>query len=234
MGSVATLFDFNGVLVDDEHVHLAAFRDVLAPLGIEVTDADYEERWLGFDDAGALRGILADAGRAPSDEDVARLVAAKQPVYMARIAEELVVFEGAAEIVRRRAARGIVGIVSGALRAEIQHVLGMMGIGDAVRSVVAAEATTACKPDPQGYGLALRALGARGAAPDARGVVVVEDSLAGVAAAKGAGLRCAAVAHSYPAERLRAAGADVVAARLAELTDAKLDGALDEDGDPPP
>jgi HAD superfamily hydrolase (TIGR01509 family) len=233
MRSVATLFDFNGVLVDDEGVHLAAFRDVLAPLGIEVTDADYAERWLGFDDAGALRGILEDAGRAPSDEDVARLVAAKQPLYMARIAKELVVFEGAVEIVRRRAARGIVGIVSGALRAEIEHVLGVMGVRDAVRFVVAAEDTTACKPDPEGYLHALRALGAGRAAPrgaGAAGVVVVEDSLAGVAAAKEAGLRCAAVAHSYPAERLRAAGADVVATRLAGLTDAVLDA----DGVPPP
>jgi HAD superfamily hydrolase (TIGR01509 family) len=230
MRSVATLFDFNGVLVDDERVHLAAFRDVLAPLGIEVTDAEYEERWLGFDDAGALRGILEDAGRAPSDEDVARLVAAKQPVYMARIVNELVVFEGAVETVRRRAARGVVGIVSGALRAEIEHALVVMGVRDAVQFVVAAEDTTACKPDPQGYLRALRALGAGRGAPDTGGVVVVEDSLAGVAAAKGAGLRCAAVAHSYSADRLRAAGADVVAARLAELTDAALDG----DGDPPP
>ena len=40
----ATLFDFNGVLVDDEHVHLEAFREVLAPRGILVSDADYAEK----------------------------------------------------------------------------------------------------------------------------------------------------------------------------------------------
>jgi HAD superfamily hydrolase (TIGR01509 family) len=216
---IATLFDFNGVLVDDEAVHQAAFRDVLAPLGVTFGERDYEERYLGFDDAGALRAMLADAGRAPTDEEVARLVEAKKPIYMARIATELRVFEGAVEIVRRRAERGVVGIVSGALRHEIEHALGVMGVRDAVRFIVSAEDTACCKPDPEGYVLGLRALGA----PAERGIVVIEDSLAGVVAAKGAGLRCAAVAHSYPLARLAAAGADVVAERLSELTDAKLD-----------
>ena len=52
---------------------------------------------------------------------------------------------------------------------------------------------------------------------------MIEDSLAGIEAAKAAGLRCAAVAHSYPAASLRAAGADIVVESLAELTDALLD-----------
>lgn len=224
---IATLFDFNGVLVDDEAVHLAAFRDVLAPLGITVEDAAYAERYLGFDDAGAFRAILEDAGRSPSADEIARLIEAKKPCYMARIATGLVIFEGAAEIVRRRAALGPVGIVSGALRHEIEHALGAMGVRDAVAFVVSAEDTTQCKPDPEGYVLGKREL-ARLARVEVevvsdRDVIVIEDSLAGVEAAKLAGLRCAAVAHSYPAERLRAAGAYVVAERLAELTDAMLD-----------
>jgi len=213
----ATLFDFNGVLVDDEAVHLAAFREVLRPLGVTFTDHAYEERYLGYDDAGAFRAMLEDAGRKPTDEDVARLIEAKKPVYMDRIAAELRIFEGAAAIVSRRATLGKVGIVSGALRHEIEHALGVMGVRDAVAFIVAAEDTTRCKPDPEGYELGVRALGSRDA-------VVIEDSLAGVAAAKHAGLRCAAVAHSYPADRLVKAGADVVVATLPELTDALLDG----------
>src|SRR4051794_9700373 len=58
---VATIFDFNGVLVDDEHVHLEAFREVLAPRGIAITDDAYATRYLGFDDVGAFRAMLADA-----------------------------------------------------------------------------------------------------------------------------------------------------------------------------
>lgn len=220
----ATLFDFNGVLVDDEAVHLAAFKEVVRPLGIELYDALYAERYLGFDDAGAFRAMLSDAGLPGGPEDVARLVEAKKPAYMARIATSLVVFDGASDLVRRRAALGPVGIVSGALRHEIEHALAVMNVREHVAFIVSAEDTTECKPDPEGYLLGLRRLAARGGAGGPAGVVVLEDSLAGVAAAKKAGLRCAAVASSYPANRLRASGADVVVERLVDLTDELFDG----------
>ena len=220
---IATIFDFNGVLVDDESVHLAAFREVLRPFGIAIDDAMYAERYLGFDDAGALRAMLVDAGRAPSAEDVARLVAAKKPLYMKLLGDSLVVFEGAPSIVRRRAKLGPVGIVSGALRDEIEHALRVMGVREQISFIVSAEDTTRCKPDPEGYLLGSRALEAQGMPGERmRDVIVIEDSIAGVEAAKAASLRCAAVAHSYPASSLRAAGADVVAERLIDLTDEML------------
>lgn len=225
---VATIFDFNGVLVDDEAVHLAAFREVLAPLGIAVDDATYAERYIGFDDAGAFEAILRDAGRSPTSEELRQLIAEKMPVYMRRIATDLVIFPGAREIVLRRAERGVVGIVSGALRPEIEHALAVMGVRDAVSFIVSAEDTARCKPDPEGYVLGLRALGSDGdGSPGGgiAGVVVIEDSLAGIEAARAAGIRCAAVAHSYDADRLRAAGAYVVADHIADLTDAALDAA---------
>jgi beta-phosphoglucomutase-like phosphatase (HAD superfamily) len=215
----ATLFDFNGVLVDDEHVHVASFREVLRPLGVTFDDATYAERYLGFDDAGAFRAMLTDAGQPPSDVEVARLIAAKKPLYMELIGDSLVVFEGAPEIVRRRAKVGTVGIVSGALRDEIEHALRVMGVREHVAFIVSAEDTTACKPDPQGYEQGVRELGALGAPGEP---IVIEDSVAGIEAAKAAGLFCAAVAHSYPADVLRAAGADVVALRIADLTDELL------------
>ena len=225
--TVATLFDFNGVLVDDESVHLGAFRAVVGPLGIVIDDATYAARYLGFDDAGAFRAMLEDAGAEASEVEVARLVAAKKPVYMQMIAGALVIFEGAADIVRRRAQLGPVGIVSGALRDEIEHALAVMGVRDAIAFIVSADDTTRCKPDPEGYTLALKALDealpvGKRALTRSR-VIVIEDSLAGIEAAKAAGLRCAAVAHSYSAEKLRAAGADIVVQHLAELIDELLD-----------
>jgi beta-phosphoglucomutase len=220
--SIATLFDFNGVLIDDEAVHFAAFRDVIrSDAGIVIDEKMYNERYLGFDDAGAFRAMLLDAGRRPTQDDVTRLIADKALVYMKRIATELVIFDGAADLVKRRADRGKVGIVSGALRHEIEHVLDIMGVRDRISFIVAAEDASECKPHPEGYLLGLKALG-REDAP--LGVVVLEDSLAGVVAAKKAGLRCAAVTSSYPADRLTQSGADVVVEKLTDLTDALFDG----------
>lgn len=215
----ATLFDFNGVLVDDEHVHLAAFREVLSGVGLSLTDAQYTEKYLGFDDVGAFSAILRDHGRSADQATVRALVAAKVPVYMRRIETELRVFDGAAELVRRRASRGAVFIVSGALRHEIEHCLRVMGVAELFAGrIVSAEDTRACKPDPEGYRLAKAKLGGARA-------VAIEDSVAGVIAARAAGVGCAGVTTSYPRVELERAGASPIVTALAELDDALLDGA---------
>ncbi|HEY4013227.1 MAG TPA: HAD family phosphatase [Polyangiaceae bacterium] len=217
----ATLFDFDGVLVDSEPVHLAAFNDVLAPFGVTIDEEAYAESYLSLDDAGVFREVLTRrAGRAPDEREVRALVQAKAPRFLERFAAGFRVFPGAAEVVARRAARGIVGIVSGALETEIAFAMGKMSISEAVSFVVSAERTTAGKPHPAPYLLALEELRGLG---HAAGVVVVEDSLGGVASAKAAGLRCVGVAHTYTAPELTEAGADAVVADLASLTDALLE-----------
>jgi beta-phosphoglucomutase len=220
----ATIFDFNGVLVDDELVHRDAFRDVLTPLGVFFTDEQYVERYLGFDDTGALSAMLADSGLSPSNEEVAKLVEAKRPFYMRRAEANLVVFEGAEKVVRERAARGPVAIVSGALRDEIEFALGRMGLDGVFACIISAEDTIRCKPDPMGYELCVEALASRIGLASARGALVIEDSLAGIEAAKSAGLACLAVAHSYPEGQLYGAGADAVVSRIEAIDDELVGG----------
>jgi beta-phosphoglucomutase len=215
----ATIFDFNGVLVDDELVHRDGFRDVLTPLGVSFTDAEYVQRYLGFDDVGALRAMLADAGRDASDALVAELVEAKRPRYMQRAIQSLVVFDGAVRVVTERAKAGPVVIVSGALRDEITFALDRMGIASLIEAIISAEDTPRCKPDPTGYRLGVALLSRSLGAPAAARALVVEDSVAGIEAAKAAGLVCLAVAHSYSPAELFAAGADAVAPHIRELND---------------
>lgn len=219
----ATLFDYNGVLVDDEAVHLAAFREALSPLGIELSEADYWERYLGFDDVGAFRAILTDAGREPASEQVRALVEAKKPLYLARARGALKPFEGARELLERRATAGPVGIVSGALRSEIEMGLDVLGATEQVRVIIAAEDVTESKPSPEGYELGRAALARLSSEEVARSALVVEDSIAGIQAARAAGLTCVAVSHSYKADELRSAGADLVVERLADITEEALE-----------
>jgi HAD superfamily hydrolase (TIGR01509 family) len=218
----ATLFDFNGVLVDDEFVHREAFRDVLTPLGVFFSDEQYVDRYLGYDDLGALRAIRIDAGRSPDEGEIETLARAKEPFYMRRAEKSLVVFPGATEVVRARAAEGPVAIVSGALRHEIAFALRRMGIDGIVSLVISAEDTTRCKPDPMGYRLAVKALVDRVGSKNAERALVIEDSLAGVESAKAAGLVCLAVGHSYPEAKLLAAGADAVVPRISAVDEAAV------------
>jgi HAD superfamily hydrolase (TIGR01509 family) len=215
----ATIFDFNGVLVDDELVHRDAFRDVLDPLGVSFSDDAYVERYLGFDDTGAFRAMLTDAGRTPSDREIDDLARAKRPFYMRRAEASLVIFDGAERIVRAFAERGPIAIVSGALRDEIDFGLRRMNLEGMFGVIVSAEDTSRGKPDPMGYEICIEALAARIGSASARRALVVEDSLAGVEAAKSAGLACLAVAHSYPQAQLEKAGADAVAPRIGAIDD---------------
>jgi beta-phosphoglucomutase len=217
----ATIFDYNGVLVDDEVVHLEAFRDVLGPLGITVSEEEYWERYLGFDDAGAFRAIFEDRGRTATDEQVRSLIEAKRPRYLERARGTLRGFPGAAALVQRRAAAGLVAIVSGALRDEIALGLSVLGVEARVTTIVSAEDTTHSKPHPEGYLLGIDAL-ARSLGPRAAQAVVIEDSIAGVEAAKAAELACIAVTHSYSREELLNAGADLVVGDLDSITDPAL------------
>jgi beta-phosphoglucomutase-like phosphatase (HAD superfamily) len=219
---VATLLDFDGVLVDSEPAHLAAFNDVLAPKGIKIDEREYLEHFLSLDDAGVFRAALFRRGVTLREEEVRGLVAAKSPRFIARFSDAFRIFPGATDLVVRRAARGPVGIVSGALESEIVFALEKMGIRAQIAFIVSAEHAPVSKPDPAPFRVALREVLRLSPSEIA---VAVEDSVGGVRAAKGAGLRCVGVAHSFGQAELLLAGADAVAENLASLTDALLDGA---------
>jgi len=203
------LFDFNGVIADDEPVHQRLLQRVLAGEGITVTDAEYHDTYLGYDDRGCFLEAHRRAGRALDAAGVAALIAKKSALYDAYIADHLVLFPGAVESVKALGERYPLGIVSGALRGEIDRICAVAGIVGRFALIVAAEDTRSCKPHPEGYlkALALRnaQLAADGARIGPEACVVIEDSVAGVAAAKAAGMRCVAVTHSYRADELKAA-----------------------------
>jgi beta-phosphoglucomutase len=218
--TTAVLFDFNGVLVDDEDVHFEAFQRALAVLGVTTTHEVYR-RYLGYDDRETIVALLAHGDRRGDvdDADLARLVARKQEIY-ARLAGQhpRLGFGARALVEALRAAGARLAIVSGARRAEIDAVLDGAAWRDHFDVVVAAEDVTRGKPDPEGYRLGLARLEAAAGTPlDA---VAIEDAPAGLRAARAAGLRCIGLATTCPASEL--AGADEIAASLAALDPARL------------
>jgi beta-phosphoglucomutase len=212
----AIIFDFNGVIVDDEPLHLELFRRVLGEEGVGLSDEDYHAKYLGYDDRGCFVAALTDAGKveaATSAAFIQELIDRKAAYYRRAIEERFLLFPGVVELVRRVATRYPLAIASGALRGEIELVLERGGIRECFKEIVAAEDVSACKPDREGYVKALAALNAGlGAAIQAAECLVIEDSVAGVEAARAAGMRCVAVTNSYAAAEL--AGADAVVTTL--------------------
>ena len=229
----AVIFDFNGVLVDDEPLHFELFREVLRQEGIDLSERQYHEEYLGYDDRGCFEVALARAGRTANSAHIDALIARKADRYAARAEAGLRVFPGAAEALAALGDRWPLAVCSGALRGEIEFALGRLGFANRVAALVAAEDTTRCKPDPEGYLLALDALRSlSGPDLEAGHCLVVEDSLAGVASAKAAGMWAVGVAHTYPAEALRAAGADLVLPGLGPLDPAWVERLFAQEASP--
>lgn len=204
-GARAVLFDFNGVLVDDEDFHWRAFREVVQPCGITLSRARYNARYLVFDDRTALAAMLKDAGLWDAglpDAPLPRLLRRKRAAYR-RLAAGVRIDGRAARLVRAVARRVPVAIVSGAARSEVDAALRRAGLAHLFRVIVTAGDVRRPKPAPDGYRLAFRRLGL----PPGQKCVAVEDSPGGVRAARAAGLAVIGVSTSFPAAALRRAGA---------------------------
>ncbi|MFQ5509908.1 MAG: HAD family hydrolase [Leptospirillia bacterium] len=211
------LYDFNGVIADDEHVHQILLQKVMAEEGVTVTDADYHAIYLGFDDKGCFEYACKANHQPLDDARLKDLIARKSAYYDAYIEEHLVLFPGAVEGVRAMSAAYPMAIVSGALRGEIERICSLANISDCFGFIVAAEDTERCKPDPEGYTKALKIYNEGRDTPlAANHCVVIEDSIAGVRSAKAAGMQCVAVTHSYEADELTEA--DRVIEHMDEFT----------------
>jgi beta-phosphoglucomutase len=191
--TAAILFDFNGVIIDDEPQHCDALIATLAEYGYTLERDTYYADYLGFDDRECFRFTFQQMGYATDDGVIAAAVERKHHHYERAIREVLQLVPGAGEFVENAALDGYqLAIVSGALRREIELVLDLTGLRPHFAEIVAAEDVTACKPDPQGYQRAREML-----ALSPNRCVVVEDSLQGLAAARAAGLRCAMLSTSH-------------------------------------
>jgi beta-phosphoglucomutase len=214
----AVVFDFDGVIANTEPLHFRAFRDVLAQEAVVLTEADYYSRYLGYDDVGAFSAIATDRGVQWDPGHLARLVARKSARLEALEGAASVLFPGAAAAIRRMAGECPLAIASGALRAEIMHVLNREDLAGFFPVVVAAEDTPTSKPAPEPYLRAVeRMAAATGVALDPSDCVAIEDSRWGLESARSAGLRTVGITHTYPADTLTHA-AEAVIHHLDQLT----------------
>ena len=213
----AIIFDFDGVIADSEPLHLKAFQRALAEEGLALDEAEYFNRYLGYDDVGVFEAIARDRALAWTAGRVTELVARKGMKLQALISGGEVLFPGVPAFIRAAAAAVPVAIASGALRHEIVQILESAALDELFAAIVASGDTPASKPSPAPYLLAFERLQERAAQKlDPRRCVAIEDSLWGLESARQAGLRCVGVTTSYGAGEL--ACAELVVDGLQSLT----------------
>ena len=214
----ALIFDFNGIIVDDEPIHFKLFQKVLAEEGIVLSEKDYYAHYLGFDDRGAFTAGFRENKRSLDDAKLHQLIARKAIYYQDVIREHVSIFPGVNNMVSSLAETLPLAVASGALRQEIETILGTAGLLNYFRAIVSAEDVTRGKPEPEIFLTALAALNAQQKSPtiEPADCVVIEDSKEGIRGARRAGMKCLAVTNSHPVGLLSEANAVVTS--LEEVT----------------
>lgn len=210
--------DFNGVIINDEPVQMRAYQEVLKEDGIDLTEEDYFSA-LGMDDRTFVAAAYERAGKKVADKRVQEMIEAKAVKWKESVGKELPLFEGIANFVEKMSREFTLGIVSMARRQEIDFVLEKSGLGKYFSTIVSAENSSKCKPDPECYRTGFRQIDAirtaQGHLPMTHGeCLVIEDSPPGVAGARSADLPALGVTNTVSADQLRAAGAGAIAADL--------------------
>ncbi len=216
----AIFFDFNGVIINDERIHLKAYREVLAAEGVEITDEEYFS-CLGMDDVAFTRAAFARVHKPVTDELTWDVIQREHALHRQFIADDLPVPSGVVAFIRDLARHYDLGIVSMAERSEIDHVLNLAGIADHFLVIVSAATDLNHKPAPDCYLRGLQLLNdvrrsQRRLPVLAKECVVIEDAPPGIQAARGAGMQTIAVTTTVNEKALRAAGAKVVTPNLSD------------------
>ena len=197
----AIIFDFNGTLSDDEPIMCAIFVELFAEHGKALTPREYYDELAGLSDPEIVRIWLG-----ADHPEVDAVVAERISRYRAAVGDGSSIHEHVREAVRYAAERVPLAICSGAAREEIEPVVEAAGLAECFRAIVSSDDVVHGKPDAEGYWKALALLG------DPTAALVFEDTEAGIASAKGAGLYVIAKLGTLDAARLR--GADELVERI--------------------
>jgi len=210
MKKYGILFDYNGVIVDDEHLHEKAMANVVASHGHELNSELFTEECVGLTDKAALEN-LQKIFAGLNDVSIKALTQKTAQEYQKLVDNESILYKGVKNIIKELSTEFELAIVPGSLRVEVHPVLEEEDIARFFRAVITAEDIKAGKPNPEGY---LRGINELKIIPE--NIVVIEDTPPGVQAANAAGLMCIAVLNTVTRDELKIA--DKIIENIEDLT----------------
>ncbi len=218
----AIFFDFNGVIIDDETIQRKAYREVLREHQVDLTEEWYFSS-LGMDDRTFVKSIFERAKRPLNDPVLETVMGAKTDLHRQKIEDELPLFPGVITFLKAASRHFSLGLVSMANQTEVGYVFQRANLTPLFSVIVTAEDASVCKPDPDCYLTGLRKLNEKRQHERelpllATECLAIEDSPPGIQAARASGMKTLGITNTVREGELRAAGADVVTASLADWT----------------
>ncbi|MDE5079964.1 MAG: HAD family phosphatase [Trichodesmium sp. St18_bin1] len=199
----AVLFDFNGVIVNDELLHEQLIEQVLLEENLLLKPGEYHEFCLGKSDRACLKDILIQRGRCVNEGYLEQLIKSKTLAYQKQLEniEELPIYSDTVDFIAQVSRAELkMAVVTGAIRTEVELVLNKANLANYFQVIVGGDNVKESKPKPDAYLLAVDILNQKcqGINLKPSECLVIEDTFPGIEAAKLAGMSVVGVAHTYP------------------------------------
>ncbi len=207
----AVIFDMDGVLVDTNPFHVRKWEALLTEHGIAFDREALPKQVTGPGNDSILRHFF---GERLTADDRLQLSEELEARFRAAFAPHAKPFAGVERLIAECHGNGVrVAVASAGMSKNVFFLLDALKLRQCFHVVLTADEVTHVKPHPEIYEKTAQKLGFAPAA-----CVAIEDSFAGIEAAKSAGMKCLAVASTFPAAELRAGSqADLVVQSLATL-----------------
>ena len=199
----AVLFDFNGVIINDELLHEQLIEQVLLEENLLLKPGEYHEFCLGKSDRACLKDILIQRGRCVNEGYLEQLIKSKTLAYQKQLEniEELPIYSDTVDFIAQVSRAELkMAVVTGAIRTEVELVLNKANLTNYFQVIVGGDNVKESKPKPDAYLLAVDILNQKcqGINLKPSECLVIEDTFPGIEAAKLAGMSVVGVAHTYP------------------------------------
>ena len=204
----AVIWDMDGVIADSGPYHLAAWQEIFGQKVVKFTAADFKHSF-GLRNDDIIRNTL---GKDISQAEVDAIAGEKEITFRRLAGDKIKPIPGALELLRLLKDNGFSMAIASSTPAEnIELVTGTLGIADSFQALVTGHDVTEGKPSPRVFLLAAQRLGVEPA-----NCLVIEDAVAGVTAARRAGMACLAVTNTHSRQKL--SQADLVVDSLEKVT----------------
>jgi len=207
MSLKAVLFNFNGVIIKDGSIHIQLIDEILIQENLQPQRVKEREEFLGISHRAYLQNLLKNRGRVVTEAYMAQLLTRKAQAYVLELEklEKLPLYSGIEDVIFQIRSRHLkMALVSDALSLEIEMVLTSAKLAEYFPVIVSGDDISSDKPNPEGYLLAVERMNQiypeLNLEPDE--CLVIENTPAGIQAAKRAQMQVVGVANTYPFQML--------------------------------
>ena len=186
----AVIWDMDGVIADTAPYHLKAWQEVFQKKGVAFTEEDFRRNFGQRNDT-IIRNTL---GKLTSQSEIDTIAREKERKFRKTVRQNIKPLPGAIKLIKSLRQHGFkLALASSAPIENIKLLTKGLGIDKCFHAIVSGSDVTEGKPSPQGFLLAAQRLGV-----EPRNCIVTEDAIAGITAAKRAGMYCLAVTNTHP------------------------------------